>query len=85
MGGHIPRDVSPALLTLVEGIGIKVNDIISSVVDLAQLNPLAAVSAAIILAFLLFWRPKIFFILLAVAIAAAGVMELFARLSETGL
>ena len=61
------------------------NDIISSVVNLAQLNPLAAVSAAIILVFLLFWRPKIFFILLAVAIAAVGVMELFARLSETGL
>ena len=61
------------------------NDIISSVVNLSQLNPLAAVSAAIILVFLLFWRPKIFFILLAVAIAAVGVMELFTRLSETGL
>ncbi len=64
---------------------MKLNDLINSVVNYAQLNPLAAVSAAIILVFLLFWRPKMFFILLGVGIATLGVMQLFARLSETGL
>ena len=64
---------------------MKVHDVISNIENFAQLNPLAAVSAVIILAFLLFWKPKLFFILLACGIAAFGVMHLFARLSETGL
>ena len=64
---------------------MNVNDIINSAVNYAQLNPLAVVSAAIILVFLLFWKPKMFFILLAVGIAAFGVMQLFSKLSETGL
>lgn len=64
---------------------MKVNEIISSTVNLAQQDPLAAVSAAIVMVVLLFWRPKLFFILIACGIAAIGVMHLFARLSDTGL
>jgi hypothetical protein len=64
---------------------MKVNEIIDSAVNYAQVNPLAAVSAVVILVVLLFWRPKLFFVLLACGIAAIGIMHLFARLSDTGL
>ncbi len=64
---------------------MKFNNVINDIANYSQLNPLAAVSAAIILVFLLFWRPKIFFILLGLGIAAIGVVHLFERLSETGL
>jgi len=64
---------------------MKVNEIIPNIISQAQANPLAAAAAGFILIILLVWRPKVFFILLGIAVAGIGVLHLFAKLSATGL
>jgi len=64
---------------------MQAQEIIENMENMARLNPLTAVSVVIILAFLLFRKTKMFFILLACGIGAIVVMSLFERLSETGL
>jgi len=64
---------------------MKANEIIDSIMSQAQANPLAAAATGFVLIILLFWRPKLIFILLGIAVAGIGVLHLFAKLSATGL
>ncbi len=61
------------------------NEITQIILNLIRTNPIGSLAALFILIFLFFWRPKIFFALLGIALAAVGVMYLFAKLSSTGL
>ncbi len=61
------------------------NELISYIIKLAQENTAGSIAGAFILVILLFWRPKLFFILLGVTAAAIGVSHLFSMLASTGL
>ncbi len=56
------------------------NKILQDALNYARENMTASVSAAVILLFLLFKRPKIFFLLVLIALAAVGIMQLFHQL-----
>jgi len=64
---------------------MNVQDVVNSISSYTQQNSLAAVSAAIIILFVLFWKPKWFFILCLSATAIIGLIYLFSSLSHTGL
>lgn len=64
---------------------MNINAIIQSIISQAQANPLAAAAAGFVLIILLYWRPKIFFILLGITAAGIGMLHIFAKLSATGL
>ena len=59
--------------------------VIRKTVSFAQANPFAAAAAAIILLFILWRRPKLFLTLVVLALIAVGIMQLFDRLTDTGL
>ena len=59
--------------------------LITDIQNYVQANPAASISAAVILLFLLFKRPKIFIVLLFIGMAAMGMMYFFAKLSAAGL
>ncbi len=61
------------------------NKILQDALNYAQDNLAASISAAVILLFLLFKRPKILFVLILIALAALGIMQLFQGLDATGL
>ena len=48
-------------------------------------NPVGTVAASVSMLILLFWRPKIFLILISIVAAAYGLAILFGKLAETGL
>ena len=60
-------------------------EIIDYINEFVQVNPAAAIAGAFILVVLLFWRPKLFLILLGIVAAGIGVAHLFSVLSSTGL
>ena len=64
---------------------MSINDIIQKGLTLASDNPAGAVAAAIIALYLLVKKPKLILALVFIALAAAGVMHLFDKLSSTGL
>ncbi len=64
---------------------MTINDIIQKGVSLASDNPAGAVAAGIIALYLLVKKPKLLLTLVFIALAAAGVMQLFDMLSSTGL
>ncbi len=61
------------------------NEIINSITNYAQSNTGAAVAAGFLMLVLLIRRTKLFFILLAIAIAGVGIMKIFDKISATGL
>ncbi len=56
------------------------NKILQDALNYAQDNLAASISAAVILLFLLFKRPKIFLLLVLIALAAVGITQLFHQL-----
>ena len=64
---------------------MQLNDIIQSALNYARGNIVASVSAAVLLLFLLFKKPRMFFVLALVLIIAIGIMELFSSLEALGL
>ncbi len=61
------------------------NKILQDALNYARDNLAASISAAVILLFLLVKKPRIFFILVLIALAAVGIMQLFHELDTTGL
>ncbi len=61
------------------------NEIINYIIDSAQANTAGSIAGAFILVILLFWRPKLFFILLGITVVGIGVSHLFNMLASTGL
>ncbi len=64
---------------------MDINRIIDYITGLTQTDPVASIAGAFTLVILLFWKPKLFFILLGIIAAAFGVAELFKMLATTGL
>ena len=58
--------------------------ILADVLQYIQGNTAGAVAAGVILLFVLIKKPKLFFILLILCIAAAGAMNLFDTLASVG-
>ncbi len=64
---------------------MDINKIFNIVVTNIQVNPVGTVAGAVSLLILLFWRPKIFLIVISIAAAAYGLAILFGKLAATGL
>jgi membrane protein implicated in regulation of membrane protease activity len=60
----------------------RYNAILKEIIKYSQDNPVIAAVAAIFLLVFLFKKPKLFFLLLFLAVASIGVVELFSRLSS---
>ena len=64
---------------------MDINSIFNTIVTNVKANPVETAATSISLLILLFWRPKIFFILISIVAAAYGLAILFGKLAETGL
>ena len=65
---------------------MDLRDLYYQIIDYAQANPLAAFATGFVLICFLIWRPKLFFILLIVALGATAFLKIvFEKLAETGL
>jgi hypothetical protein len=64
---------------------VEFNKLLNDILNYSQANPAGAIAAGIILLLLLIRRPKLFFTLLLMGLAAVGVLHLFAKLSGMGL
>ncbi len=64
---------------------MDINGIFNSIVRYVQANPVVTATTSVSLLILLFWRPKIFFILISIVAMAYGLAILFGKLAETGL
>ncbi len=61
------------------------NEIVSAVQDFIQTSPEGAAAAAVLLVILLWRKPKIFLVLVSLAIAVVGIMIVLDNLSSTGI
>ena len=64
---------------------MEFNKLLNNILNYIQAYPAGAIAAGVILLFLLIRRPKLFFTLLLIGLAAVGVLHLFAKLSGMGL
>jgi len=64
---------------------MDINSIFNSIVINVKANPVETAATSISLLILLFWRPKIFLILISIVAVAYGLAILFGKLAETGL
>ncbi len=64
---------------------MDISSIFNKIVIYVQANPVVTAATSISMLILLFWRPKIFFILISIVAAAYGLAILFGKLAETGL
>ena len=64
---------------------MDINSIFNTIVTNVKANPVETAATSISLLILLFWRPKIFLILISIVAAAYGVSILFGKLAATGL
>jgi len=64
---------------------MDIDGIFNSIVRYVQANPVVTAATSISMLILLFWRPKIFLILISIVAAAYGLAILFGKLAETGL
>jgi presenilin-like A22 family membrane protease len=64
---------------------MDINSIFNKIVTYVQANPVVSATTSISMLILLFWRPKIFFILISIVAVAYGLAILFGKLAETGL
>lgn len=64
---------------------MDIDRLVSSILDYIQANVAGSVAAGIILLYIFVKKPKLFLILIVIAVVAYGVMNIFSRLSDTGL
>jgi len=59
--------------------------IINSIISYYQANPIIAIAVGIIIVFLLWRKPKLFFLTLLISLLLAGVLYLIMDISTTGV
>ena len=60
-------------------------EIINGIISFFQANPIIATAVAILLIFLLWRKPKLFFIILLIALLLSGVLYMILDVSSTGV
>lgn len=61
-----------------------ISDLAGSITDFAGSNPLIAIVVALVLAFIIYRKPKLFFAILVVCAVIIGVMYVLSNLSTSG-
>jgi hypothetical protein len=64
---------------------MDINSIFNTIVTHVKANPVETAATSVSLLILLFWRPKIFLILISIVAVAYGLAILFGKLAATGL
>jgi len=64
---------------------MTINELLQSALEYSKDNPFTASSAVVVAFYLLFKRPVLFFILLALGLVLIGESEIFSKLKAIGL
>ena len=64
---------------------MDLHEIVSAAQDIIQANPEGTIAAAVILLFVLWKNPRLFLVLVSIAIAVVGVLLVFDKISSTGI